>query len=154
MSAQPQRQPETEQERQPRSQRKGAVDYGNMDNRVVRLETRWEDVIPNLATKTDIARIEAKAASDSAELRAEIHKMDATFARWMLTTIIALIVGFGEMFFALHRSIDMTISRIERLYTVQPMTPHASSPPPLVVTPVRPAQPDQATQPTPQERNP
>jgi len=43
-------QPEAKQDKSPRSQR-----TGSMDNRVVRLETRWETVIPNLVTKADLS---------------------------------------------------------------------------------------------------
>jgi len=76
------------------------------------LKTRWEDVIRVLATKADLER-------SHGELRAEIHKMDASVTKWMLTSIIALIVGFGRMFFALQRNIDNAITRIERLHATQ-----------------------------------
>jgi len=101
MSAQPQRQPEMEQERQPRSQqRKDAVDYGSMDNRVVRLETRWEDVIPNLATKADLSdmRTEMRAGFDRMEsavremrsdIRAEIKSDLNTQLRWVVGVMLA-----------------------------------------------------------------
>jgi len=120
---------------------------GSMITRVAVMETRWEDVIPNLATKTDLAelrvdlkgdyaRLESKTSNDIAELRADIHKMDATFSRWMLATVIALIVGFGGMFFALQRSIDDTLTRIERIYATHPaliaapIAPVTAAPPP------------------------
>jgi len=62
------------------------------------------------------------------ELRTELHKMDARIARWMLTTIAALFVGFAGMFFAQQRNLDHAISRLERLYIPNQAT--TAEPPP------------------------
>jgi len=98
----------------------------SIDRRLTVLETKWEEVIPNLATKADLER-------GLGELRTDIHKMDASIARWMLGTIIALIIGFGGMFFALQRNMDNAITRIERLYMSQPAPAVATPQPPPAV---------------------
>jgi len=80
--------------------------------RLAVLETRWEDVVPTLATKADLG------------------KLEASITRWMLTTTIALMVGFGGMFFALQRNLDHALTRIERLYLpTQTAVPAPALPP-------------------------
>ncbi|HEY0487921.1 MAG TPA: hypothetical protein VGD30_00255 [Telluria sp.] len=54
-----------------------------MENRLTTLETRFDTVLPTLATKADIGR-----------LRGELQK-------WMGATIIGLLFGFGGLFVAL-----------------------------------------------------
>jgi len=87
------------------------------------LEARWEDIIPTLATKADLG-----------DLRTELHKMDASLTRWMLTTAVALFVGIAGMLFAQQRSLDNAISRLERLY-VATQTATTTPPPPPATLP-------------------
>jgi len=84
--------------------------------RLAVLETRWEDIVPTLATKADLGELRTELERSHGELRTELHKMDARITRWMLTTIVALFVGFAGMFFAQQRNLDNAISRLERLY--------------------------------------
>jgi len=81
-----------------RASGKATAQGAPVNTRLAVLETRWEDVVPTLATKADLGR------------------MEASITRWMLTTTIALMVGFGGMFFALQRNLDTALTRIERLY--------------------------------------
>lgn len=66
----------------------GGGDDGDMEARLTALETKWDTVVPTLATKSDMA-----------ELRVEIHKMDASIKTWMIATVIALFLGFSGLFF-------------------------------------------------------
>lgn len=56
--------------------------------------TAVESIIPTLATKTDFA-----------DLRADLHKMDASIKTWMIATIIGLFFGFAGLFFAMSSSL-------------------------------------------------
>jgi len=170
MNTQPQQQPPPPT---PPPERHKRTPHQSTEVRLAIVETRWQDVVPTLATKadlnealglskmelkgdiaglrtelksdiaglraefkSDIADLRTELKGDIAELRTEMHKMDATITRWMLGAMIGLFIGLGTLYFAQQRSMDMAISRLERLYVpVQPATP---PPAPLV----QPQQPD------------
>jgi len=73
MNAQPQPQ-DAPPARQTRAQRHST------ETRLAIVETRWEDVIPTLATKSDILRAEAKAANDTAEVKVAVTKLETSIA--------------------------------------------------------------------------
>jgi len=75
--------------------------------RLAVMETRWEEVIPTLATN-------AALNEAVAQLRTDMHKMEATITRWMLGVLIGMFVGFAGMFFAQQRSLDNAIDRLDR----------------------------------------
>src|SRR5260364_130240 len=52
----------------------------DMRDRLTALETRFDSVLPTLATKADIE-----------DLRTGIHKVDATIKTWMLGTVLTII---------------------------------------------------------------
>jgi hypothetical protein len=65
-----------------------------MEHRVTALETRFDTVLPTLATKADVG-----------EIRADLHKMNAEIKTWtlamMMTTIgtmLAAIFGISQIF--------------------------------------------------------
>jgi hypothetical protein len=64
--------------------------YRKMDRRLIVLETRFDTIVPTLATKADLIGLRAELKADISELCAEMHK-------WMTTTLISLFVGFGGM---------------------------------------------------------
>lgn len=73
----------------------GGGDNGDMDDtRLTALETKWNAVVPTLSTKSDLA-----------ELRTDIHKMDASIKTWMLGTIVGLFIGFGGLFLAMSNAL-------------------------------------------------
>jgi len=126
----------------------------SVEVRLTVLETRWEEVIPTLATKEDLLGLKAELKKDLhdtrtelkedlhntrtelkedllgtrndlfttksevsesiAQLRTDMHKMEANMTRWMLGTIIGLFIGFAGMFFAQQRSLDTAIDRLDR----------------------------------------
>jgi hypothetical protein len=66
---------------------------GEMDNRLTKLETRWETVIPTLATKTDIA--ETKTAIAAAE---------SGVVKWISGIVVAVgSIGVAVTLFAFNR---------------------------------------------------
>jgi len=58
-----------------------------MESRLTALETRLDTILPTLATREDM------------------HKIDASIKAWMIATIIALFIGFAGLFFTLSNSI-------------------------------------------------
>jgi hypothetical protein len=60
-----------------------------MDTRLAALETRFDTILPTLATKADFA-----------ELKSELHANITVVTRWMLATVIGLFFGFAGLFYA------------------------------------------------------
>ena len=73
-------------------------DNGGVEARLTALETKWETVVPTLATKGDVQ-------SGFAEVRADVHKMDASIKTWMVGSMVGLFLGFGGLFFAMSNSL-------------------------------------------------
>jgi hypothetical protein len=65
-----------------------------MDRRLIILETRFDTILPTLATKADLVELRAEMRAMTAELRTDMHK-------WMTTTVISMFVGFGGLLFAM-----------------------------------------------------
>lgn len=83
-----------------------------LDRRVTILETRFDTILPLLATKADLAELrgefrakfaelEAKLAQIKAELKEQIRAESARQSRWMATMAITMVLGFGGMFVTL-----------------------------------------------------
>jgi hypothetical protein len=66
--------------------RRDEQDRYQLDRRLTILETRFDTILPMLATKADLAELKA-------ELKAEIVGL----SRWMGTLFITTILGFGGM---------------------------------------------------------
>jgi hypothetical protein len=69
-------------------------DDGDMENRLTALETRFDTILPTLATKTDIESV-----------KTEIHKSTGETHKWMLATVIGLFLGFGGLFLAMSNAL-------------------------------------------------
>ncbi len=65
-----------------------------MDRRLIILETRFDTILPTLATKADLIELRAEMRAMNADLRTDMHK-------WMTTTLISMFVGFGGLLFAM-----------------------------------------------------
>jgi hypothetical protein len=59
--------------------------------RLTILETRFDTILPTLATKTNLAELKA-------ELKTEIRAESARLSRWMATIAVTMFIGFGGMF--------------------------------------------------------
>lgn len=81
-------------------------DDGRMEQRLTALETRFDTILPTLATKTDIESVKTEILRSTGET----HK-------WMLGTVIGLFLGFGGLFLAMSNSLK----------------PASSSSPPLII---------------------
>jgi hypothetical protein len=67
-----------------------ANDPYQLDRRLTILETRFDTIVPTLATKADLSELKA-------ELRGEI----AALSRWMAAMFVTMVVGFAGMIVAL-----------------------------------------------------
>lgn len=65
-----------------------------MKERLTALETRFDTILPTLATKTDMESI-----------KTEIHKSAGETHKWMIATVIGLFLGFGGLFLAMSNAL-------------------------------------------------
>lgn len=85
--------------------------------------------MPTLATKSDLA-----------DLKADLHKMDASIKTWMIATVIGLFLGFGSLFLTITNSAKpgpgspqvppVIINNIPASPTLAPVAPTKPSVPP------------------------
>jgi hypothetical protein len=66
-------------------------DSYSLDRRLTILETRFDTILPMLATKADLAELKA-------ELKAEFRTEIAQLSRWVATMAITMVLGFAGMF--------------------------------------------------------
>ncbi|AMP05589.1 hypothetical protein [Collimonas pratensis] len=66
----------------------------NAMKRLTTLETRFDAVLPTLATRADIQSV-----------KSEIHKASGETHKWMLATVIGLFLGFGGLFLAMSNTL-------------------------------------------------
>lgn len=71
-------------------------DYYQLDRRLTVLETRFDTVLPTLATKADLAELKA-------ELKQEFHVELDKFSRWLIALTISMVFGFGGTIVTLLR---------------------------------------------------
>ena len=78
----------------------------DLDGRVTVLETRFDTILPTLATKADLATLEAK-------FTAELHKTMSGMYKWIAGTCIMLIVGFAGLSYSINSSLQTTSSALQ-----------------------------------------
>jgi hypothetical protein len=66
------------------------ADYYQLDRRLTVLETRFDTIVPTLATKADLSDLKA-------ELKAHIFGVKADLAKWLATLAITMVLGFAGM---------------------------------------------------------
>jgi hypothetical protein len=94
-----------------------------MEHRVTALETRLDTLLPTIATKSDIE-----------VLRADVHKIDAGIARWILATVLVVVgtmiaIGFGALTF-LKPNPAPAASAVQPIVIQLPATPTQAAPEP------------------------
>lgn len=107
----------------------GGHDGGDMETRVAKLEA----ILPTLATK-----------SDTAEVKAEVHKVDASIKTWIITTTAAVFFGVTGLFFTIYNSLN---TQFATLRTSAPATTQPLPPPPIIINVPQAAQPASVQQP-------
>lgn len=68
-----------------------------MDARLTALETRFDTVLPTLATRADVA-----------EVRGDIQRGINETHKWMIATVVGLFLGFGGLFLAMSNALKPT----------------------------------------------
>jgi hypothetical protein len=68
----------------------GRADPYQLDRRLTILETRFDTILPTLATKADLAELKA-------ELKSEFKTEISGLSRWIVTLTVTMVLGFGGM---------------------------------------------------------
>lgn len=68
---------------------------GDMQSRVTALETRLDTILPTLATREDM------------------HKIDASIKTWMIATVATLLFGMGALIFTVGTSLNSGLNSIK-----------------------------------------
>lgn len=69
-------------------------DNSGMEARLTALETRFDAVLPTLATRADVA-----------DVRVDIQRGINETHKWMIATVIGLFLGFGGLFLAMSNAL-------------------------------------------------
>jgi hypothetical protein len=85
---------------------------GDSEAYIIVLETRFDTILPTLATKTDLIELRAEFKADMSELRTglraemrdsigalrtEVHAFKADIHKWMTATLLTIFIGFSGM---------------------------------------------------------
>jgi hypothetical protein len=70
----------------------------NRDRRLTILETRFDTILPMLATKADLAELKAELLAKLGETRSELKADMGRLSRWMATMAVTMVLGFAGMF--------------------------------------------------------
>jgi hypothetical protein len=109
-----------------------------MDRRLTVLETRFDTILPTLATKNDLEALRAEVRvgfesirREMEELRADVFKAINDAMRWMLGVVVSLIISVLAVNVALFNAV------MNRLPPIPPSAPAVQqgtipAPPPLV----------------------
>lgn len=84
-----------------------------MDRRLTVLETRFDTILPTLATKADLAHLEMRVIT-------ELHKSISGVHKWLAAMAIAMLLGFGGMSLTMLSLISSLTDRVEQAVLVQP----------------------------------
>jgi hypothetical protein len=76
--------------------------------RVTVLETRFDTVLPTLATKTDLAALRTELLVKIEALRAEMGRLASNVHKWMAATLIAILLSFIGLFVGLTKTLTAT----------------------------------------------
>ena len=84
-----------------------------MDRRLTVLETRFDTILPTLATKADLAQLEMRVIT-------ELHKSISGVHKWLAAMAIAMLLGFGGMSLTMLSVINSLADRVEQAVLTQP----------------------------------
>ena len=75
----------------------------NMETRLTVLETRWDTILPTLATKVDIEQLRFSNQMDLALLRTDMQRMYSSALRWTIGTLVTLVVAQSALIVSVLR---------------------------------------------------
>jgi hypothetical protein len=76
-------------------------DRYQLDRRITILETRFDTMLPMLATKADLAELKAELLAKLGETTSELKADMGRLSRWMATMAVTMVLGFAGMFITL-----------------------------------------------------
>lgn len=79
-----------------------AANEGNMDTRITKLEV----ILPMLATKADLESLRASLAHSLGDIKTEFERGQKENRAWMLTTVLALLIGVMTLGTFMLRNLD------------------------------------------------
>lgn len=162
MNAVPSGPPEPDDKRAASTGGSGPPHYGDLERRVTVLETRFDTILPTLATKADLAelrldltekmndlRLELNEKIDALRfeltgkmdgLRVELHVALTNIMKWCVGVAMTLFVGMVSQGLYLGAQINNLAARLPPAAAVAPAPAQPAAPPARTV-PVPPAQP-------------
>jgi hypothetical protein len=151
MNAVPSGPPEPDDKRAAGTGGGGPPHYGDLERRVTVLETRFDTILPTLATKADLAELRLDLSEKMSDLRRELtEKMDAlrvelhvaltNIMKWCVGVAMTLFVGMVSQGLYLGAQINNLAARLPPAAAVAPApaqpaasparrVPHAQPPP-------------------------
>ncbi|MES2016658.1 MAG: hypothetical protein V4484_09190 [Pseudomonadota bacterium] len=77
-----------------------------MDRRLTVLETRFDTILPTLATKADVAALRAEVMVGFEQLRADQLKLHNSLLKWIVGMFVTLFIGMLGSNVALFNAIN------------------------------------------------
>lgn len=115
-----------------------------LKTQLVRIDTRLEHIEKSMVTKSDVSELRVdvltnteKAKTAVADLRADLHKMDASIKTWMIGTVIGMMVGFGGLFLSMNKS-SAPAAQTQPVVIYAPAGSAAPVPVPVPAAPAKP----------------
>lgn len=75
-----------------------------MDRRLIILETRFDVILPTLATKSDLIELRSQLDERISRLEVDMHKSFTTMTHWIVGLAISMLIGFAGVIAALLSS--------------------------------------------------
>ncbi|WLI88529.1 hypothetical protein Q4S45_17620 [Massilia sp. R2A-15] len=69
--------------------------YHKMDRRLIILETRFDVILPTIATKSDLIELRSQLDARISKLEVDMHKSFTTMTHWMVGVAVSLLIGFA-----------------------------------------------------------
>jgi hypothetical protein len=73
-----------------------------VDRRLIVLETRFDTILPMLATRADLAEMKAQIVGLLAQTKSELKAEILGLSRWMATMTITVVLGLAGMIATLY----------------------------------------------------
>ena len=99
-----------------------------LDRRVTILETRFDTVLPTLATKADLQELRGELVGEFHALEARLFEAFSEQFKWLIGLFISLTIGLFGVTFTMWSAMERTIAQSNRVMEfaiskVQPATP-------------------------------
>jgi hypothetical protein len=111
-----------------------------MDRRLTVLETRFDTILPNLATKSDLESLRAEMRVEMERLRTEVAEKINDAMKWMIGLFITFFIGMLGVNFAMLNSLKSLIATGPAAVSQHADPASSKQDAPLPPAPVRPPQ--------------